>query len=638
MVSKKVLEYVNTCCEDVTLIDKFLVAGFIEFNNIRVVRNKFILKHIDLDGQEGTYREFFDLIRSETKAFTLEDLIQLFEVLVPKDDRIVNGAIYTPGYIRKYIVNHTLHKLGQINIINLKVADISCGSGAFLFDLAEQINKLTGKPFSKIYKENIFGLDITSYSIARSKILLALLAIMNNEDEEKFEFNLFTGNALSFDWFAKCKIVRENGGFDAIVGNPPYVRARNLVDENKMLMKNWEVTKTGNPDLYIPFFEIGVKYLKESGTLGYITANTFKRSVNARNLRVFFKEHRFELEILDFGNDQVFEQKSTYTCIVFISNRYADQVKYSRISPKDLIDEKFQMHAIPYDSLDSHKGWLLNSKDILNNIYKLQLTGTPLGKKFKIKNGLATLCNDIFIFKPTGSDKHYFFLKDQCAVYKIEKSICKDIVKPNKLKSEADLPRLLEKIIFPYRINPNLSISKGCNPSTLELYTETYLKQKFPNTYKYLSNKKEKLLRRDKGNGKVKYKWYEFGRTQALTDQGKKLLFPYMSNKPYFVFTDKKDLLLYAGYAIFSDSEQDLLILKKMLQSDIFWYYIRKASKPYANNYYAMAKNYVKDFAICALTAKDKVFLLHTENPKKINYFLIKKYNLELSDVDKIGI
>ena len=141
-------------------------------------------------------------------------------------------------------------------------------------------------------------MDISGYTIERAKILLSLLAVSYGEDEKEFHFNLKVGNALNFDW-EKEYLTFE--GFDIVVGNPPYVRAKHLSLDSKKLLENWEVTKSGNPDLYIPFFEIGLKYLKNTGVLGFITVNTFKRSVNARNLRDYFKSNQLNLSIIDFG-------------------------------------------------------------------------------------------------------------------------------------------------------------------------------------------------------------------------------------------------------------------------------------------------------------------------------------------------
>jgi hypothetical protein len=86
--------------------------------------------------------------------------------------------------------------------------------------------------------------------------------------------------------------------------------------------------------------------------------------------------------------------------------------------------------------------------------------------------------------------------------------------------------------------------------------------------------------------------------------------------------------LLYAGYAIFSDSERELQIVKRILESKVFWYYIKNTSKPYSGNFYALAKNYVKDFSICQLTASEEEFILNTDSALDRNEFLLKKYNV----------
>ena len=128
-----------------------------------------------------------------------------------------------------------------------------------------------------------------------------------------------------------------------------------------------------------------------------------------------------------------------------------------------------------------------------------------------------------------------------------------------------------------------------------------------------------------------KYKWYEFGRTQALADYGEKILFPYMSSQAYFVYSQQKDLLFYAGYAIFLDniSKREVDILKIILKSKVFWYYIENSSKPYSGNFYALAKNYVKDFGICELSKEEEDFLLKS-NSKEREFFLMKKYEISL--------
>lgn len=621
-MDKEIVTHLNGFSEDFNIVNKLIIGAYLEFNKISLTHNQLILDVIE--GNDKKKVQFFiDLVRSKNEKFDFEDLIELFELTIPHYDIVVNGAVYTPTYIKNHIVSESFQLLNR-TYEDVIVGDIACGAGAFLYTVAQKIKEETSKSFFEIFRDNIFGLDISDYSIERTKILLTLLALSEGEDNKEFLFNLSVDDALGFDWFSEYEGFK---GFDMVVGNPPYVRSKNLSSDSKLLMKNWEVTKSGNVDLYIPFFEIALRYIKASGVLGYITVNTFKRSVNARKLREFFKENKYALTMIDFGSHQVFNKKSTYTSLVFIEKKSSETINYEKITPKALLDKKREFSKIAYDKLDSHKGWMLNKTAILKNISKIEACGVALGEKYAIKNGLATLSNDVFIFKHVAEDDEYFYHEDGS---KIEKSICRDIIKPNRLKVEDEIDTLKEKIIFPYYKNDietyNIISKKQ------EVFDEVYFKEKYPNAYGYLEQHKEKLLGRDKGKAGKKYQWFEFGRTQALADRGEKLLFPYMAGEAYFVYTNDVDLLFYAGYAIFLDNKsiREIEILKTILKSDVFWYYIQHTSKPYSGNFYALAKNYVKDFGVCDLSKEDETKLLNLSTMEEKNKFLCEKYQIHL--------
>jgi len=617
---KGISSYLSQLSDNLTIVNKLIVGAYLTFNNIRLEHNQLIKSCIEGNDKKEV-DAFITLIQDKNKKFDFEDLIRLFEITIPSHDIVSNGAVYTPKFIRDYIVESSFNRLKKSDYDRLSVGDISCGTGAFLYSVAIKIKDKTDKNFYQIFQENIFGLDISDYAIERTKILLTLLALSQGEDREIFEFNLYVDNALGFDWNDN---ISSFNGFDIIVGNPPYVRSKHLSRETKELMSRWEVTKSGNADLYIPFFEIALKYLKNNtGIVSYITVNTFKRSLNARKLRTFFNANQFNISILDFGNYQIFSKKSTYTCIVMIQKNTKESVLYEKINPKN-INHKRDFSAINYNLLDDKKGWLLNTKEIVENIKRIERVGRPLGEKYPIKNGLATLSNDVFIFKPNDEDEVYYYFEN----HKIEKSICRDVIKPNRLKSEEEIERLKEKIIFPYYQNIK---DKEYNiiSSKMSLFEEEYFKETYPFAYDYLKGHKEQLLGRDKGKSSKKYLWYEFGRTQALADYGEKILFPYMSSQAYFVYSQQKDLLFYAGYAIFLDniSKREVDILKIILKSKVFWYYIENSSKPYSGNFYALAKNYVKDFGVCELTKEEEDFLLTSDIDTR-EKFLLKKYGL----------
>ncbi len=619
-MNPKVLRFLKHYSYDTKDINCLLVTAFLRANGIREVNNQFINNFIITE--KGALEQVLTFINLfEKTTFDIEDLIELFEFVISPKDKEVNGSVFTPEYIRKSIVKTVIEKQNQEVIFNLKFGDIACGCGGFFKTIVEYHRDNTDKSFYEIYKYNIYGLDIQEYSIVRTKILLSLFAIINGEDISEFHFNLYCGNALNFNWNDVPEI-NLNNGFDVIIGNPPYVGASKIDEETKELLVNWTVSQTGKSDLYIPFFEIGMENLNKNGILGYITVNTFYKSLNGRALRNYFSNNNFDLYIIDFGGEQLFKKRSTYTCICFIGKNKNSSVKYINTSSNRIQKIKEASYIkIPYENLDDFNGWHLIEDKKQEIISKIENCGTPLGQKFEIRNGFATLKNSIYIFKPIDEDdKFYYLLKDNIR-HKIEKGICRNVIKPNTLKSEIELKEKIEKLIFPYAIN---GVERN-----LRVLNEKDLKLCYPYAYKYLLSNIKILALRDKGSKKYE-QWYSFGRNQALTLTGYKLLFPYITDKPCFVFTENLDLLFYNGYAILSESKEELLILQKILMSRVFWYYIENTSKPYSGKYFSVAKNYIKNFGVCSLSIREKEYLLKLTKQEEIDLFLIHKYNITL--------
>jgi hypothetical protein len=494
-------------------------------------------------------------------------------------------------------------------------ADISCGCGAFLFTLADYIHTKTDKPFAEIY-HNIYGIDISEISIRRSKILLALVALAHGETVEENCFNLYKGDSLIFDFWQMPRL-RENHGFDVIIGNPPYVRSKNIDPLTKQNLSRWSTSRIGNADLYIPFFEIANSLLSETGVLGYITVNTFFKSVNARQLRNYLSTGEFSIKIINFGEQLVFKKKLAYTCLVFLTKSPNNSLLYAKADIADVQNGKeMALERIEYSSLNNHRGWHLNPNDVLLNIHRIEAAGEPLGEKYIIKNGIATLANNVFIFRPVRSDNMYYYMIKDGKEYPIEKGICRDIIKPNVLKTEEDISEKQEKIISPYDSEHNL-------------IDENFFLRQYPLAYRYLETCRKILDARDKGEGDYGA-WYAFGRTQAIADKGLKLLFPYMSDLPHFVYMPKKDMMIYCGYAIYNDSETELLFLKRVLESSVFDYYMKNTSKPYSTGYYSYAKNYVKSFGIYPFSKEQKQHILSIQSKAEIDDYIRQAYRVTI--------
>ncbi|EKB48187.1 Eco57I restriction-modification methylase domain-containing protein [Cecembia lonarensis] len=607
----KYLSQYSTTPKDV---DRLIISAFLEINELKLKKNK-LLKSYSINSkikeEYSSLLEFVSAIYSDTKAFGFEELIELFEFVISPADRIINGAIYTPQKIRTFIVKKAFKKINTIDN-SIKISDIAMGCGGFLFNASIEFKKRTGKNYSEIFKNHIFGLDIQEYSVNRTKLLLSLLALQSGEDMEEFQFNLFQGDSLDFDWTTE---INDFNGFSIILGNPPYVCARNLDKETKEKLKNWAVCQSGNSDLYIPFFQIAIENLAENGTLGFITMNSFFKSLNGRALRDYFQRKELAISIIDFGSEQVFKSKNTYTCICFIENKQQQFISYTESETKQLAG-KLSFKKIKYNILDSKKGW--NLKDN-KTISKIESTGIPFGELYQTRHGIATLKNDIYIFRPVDEDENFFYLQNG-SLYKIEKGICKDIVNSNKLSREVSLTNLKEKVIFPY--------DQQEKPKLLD---ENLMKESFPEAYKYLQNKRKILAERDKGNGNYE-NWFAFGRTQSLEKIKNKMFFPkYSDRTPNFIINSDDDLLFYNGLAVVGSSETEMEIIKKIMESNIFWYYIKTTSKPYSSDYYSLNGNYIKNFGVCELTEKEKKFLIKETDQNILNEFFEDKYELKVT-------
>ena len=613
--------FLKNYSKDIQAINRLLVTSYVSIRNLNIVNNNIIRELLISKKDElehSALNSFIEILNREYPNFALENLIELFEFVISPSEKEVNGAVYTPESIRRFIVSNTLSQFPIEQWENLSIADISCGCGGFFTTALDVIREhINISCYSLI--ENLYGIDIASYSIDRTRILLSLYAIEKGEDYDYLPINLYNANSLTFDWNT-IDTVPENGGFDIIIGNPPYVSSSKISQESKDALCNWSVTRTGKTDLYIPFFQIALECLNDNGVLGYITVNNFYRSVNGRAFRTYVSYYGYDFKIIDFGAEQVFKGRSTYTCICIISKNVGD-VKYIKTlssSLSKIVESDYTI--LPYNMLDNHEGWLLQSLDVASNIKRIESCGKPLGKVFNIKNGFATLKNEVYVLNVVKQDQDYYYTQTKKGdVFKIEKLICRDVIKPNTLKHEIELNEKIEKLIFPYT-----SSSQG-----LEIIPEDKLKNEFPMAYEYLLTNRETLKKRDKGAREYEA-WYAFGRTQALNISGYKLLFPYIADAPYFVISENKDLLFYNGYALVSDNLSELLIAQKILQSRIFWYYIQHTSKPYGGDYYALAKNYVKDFGYTQLSSEEKDKLLHLEKISDINEFLEEKYDLRL--------
>ena len=601
-------------------VDSILVTSFMKINRIPVQHNK-LIKSLYKDSK--LVDELIASIKKNDETFDFEQLIKAFEFVISPSDKIVNGAIYTPADIREYIIKGILRNK---QIDNESVyADISCGCGGFFYSLARILKEQDPSLSLVQLYQHLIGIDIADYSIQRTKILLSLFAIYNREDVENINFQFYVHNTLDFD-FNSLPLVKETG-VDVVFGNPPYVGINNISQENRLLLKKWEFTAFGKADMYLAFSQIGLSILKSNGILSYITLNTFITSLNGKAFRGYLSRHHYNLSIINFGGEQIFPGCSTYTCICTIRKKECVDIRYCRstrdrllkIQPKDF-------STIRYDQLNDKDGWHLMTREEQETIDVIECRDKHLGTEFKIKTGFATLKNEVYLFRPKSETADSYILVLDNRYFKIERGICRTAINPNVLQTEDDFRQHKELIIYPYNI---------INGSAV-LMKEDEIRTKYPNAYNYLLENKQKLSTR---SCKLRpNEWYAYGRSQSMNNDSYKLLFPEMASTPRFILSKDRQLMYYNGSAILSEKIEDLKVLKKILSSVVFKYYIMLTSKPYRGNFYAISKRYIKNFGLPNLTADIKREILDTETKDILDRLICDIYGISYKMLEKYTV
>jgi adenine-specific DNA-methyltransferase len=492
-----------------------------------------------------------------------------------------NGVVYTPSWIVKEILDLSRYKN---NIYNKKVMEPGCGEGAFLIEILKRIiidaknNNITNQKISKLINDNIYGVDIDEKSIAICKAKLNKICQGNQIDFPIWD------NIKTIDLLSKDIIEEYRNAFDFVFGNPPYVRIQNLSQKTREFINtNLTVCKNGSTDLYLAFFELGHLFLKGDGLLGYITPNTFLNSSTGKETRKYIQN--IVETFVDFEHYQIFENATTYSLITILNNR----------PTKNLINlYKGNLSSIRYDGDLNIKrfgdnNWILEKESILNKIDEIKKRGKALGERAKIHTGLATLKDELFIFKnPTiNGDVATITLKNG-KTFDVEKNILKKIIKASTWKNAQENQQLF--IIFPYKqIN-----------GKYEIITEKEMEQNYPLTLKYFQSVRKELEQRDKGdkNKLAKYpSWYAFGRSQGIdTSFGKKIITAGINLKPRFIVCEEEDTTYYAGYSIHYDG--DLYQLAAKLNSEDMEYFIKYSSRDYQGDYKSYSKSFIKDFGV----------------------------------------
>jgi hypothetical protein len=520
--------------------------------------------------------------------------------LIKKPEHIDRDIITTPTFIISDILRNTVLPKCQgktdKEILKLKFSDISCGSGAFLLELFQLLNdilidyylrtdeskliqtnitthKLPFKVKRELLLNCIYGVDKDYNAVEATKFGL-LLKILEGEDINStnaskpvlpdLEKNIFFGNSLlnpkqvttkkdqviinPFD-FSKLR-------FDVIVGNPPYMKSEDMKNFTPLELPLYKTNFTSaykQFDKYFLFVEQGINLLTTDGVLGYIIPSKFTKVGAGKKLREELSTKGYLHSIVSFGANQVFADKTTYTCLLILNKRPQKTFDYAEV--KSLKSWKVrEPNAVKYatkqtSTLDNDV-WVLVPPDLINAYNKISAQSiklVDLVDEDNIFNGIQTSANEIYIFIPTKEDTKYYYFTKRNVDYKIEKGITKPYFQTSSGEDNLNTYRTFKpnaRVIYPYE-----NTKKG-----VELITLPAIQKKYPSAFDYLQLHKTILNspKRDiKPEPTTKNEWHRFGRQQGLTiiDKKEKIILGVLSNGDKYAVDNYGTLFTSGGTA-----------------------------------------------------------------------------------------
>ncbi|WP_299398668.1 N-6 DNA methylase [uncultured Gelidibacter sp.] len=559
-----------------------------------------------------------------------------------------DGVFYTPKYITKYIVENTIGKLCEEKkvelditdevyqpakqrsrkrldnlslykdwLLQLTICDPACGSGAFLNqaldflinehryidELSAKYNKdafVLSDVENSILENNLFGVDLNEESVQIAKLSLWLRTAQPNRKLNDLSDNIKCGNSLiddvsvagdsAFNWEQEFPQIFAKGGFDVIIGNPPYVRVQSLKEfyfEQTIFLEKKYLSATGKYDLYALFMEKSYDLINEDGVVSYILPHKFLIAEFGVGIREFFVKNKSVDSIVHFGSKIVFNDASTYTCIINLKKEN-ENIKFIEIDPTQILEE-ILFKTIDYKSL-SKEPWILKNvegKSIMDKISN----STKLKEICEgIYQGLITTGDDIFMLEGEIKDNLFYgFSKELNENVILESSILKEVLKGQDIKRYLPL-KSNKYVIYPHKIN-----SKN---KTVPLEPDEF-RDKFPLTNDYLLNFKESLVEK-----KVRYKtnptfWYSLHRAREINLFEKDyIITPQLQNLPSFT---KKETDVYAdagGYLVLLKEGFTSNSILPILNSKLLWYFIKNTSSEYGGGYFYFKTKYLEPFGI----------------------------------------
>ncbi len=505
--------------------------------------------------------------------------------------------------------------------------------------------QLTTAKKKDILLNNLYGVDIDPQAVEVTKLSL-LLKVLEGETNESInsqltffneralpdlDNNIKWGNSLIgpdfynddqmmlldedahyrinvFGWKTNFPQVftGNNPGFDAVVGNPPYIRIQALKEfapvEVEHYKKTYRCAGKGNYDIYVVFIERGLELLNKNGKLGYILPHKFFNAKYGQPIRQLISEGRHLSEVVHFGDEQVFAGATTYIALLFLDRSGKEEFRFAKVD--DLINWRVNRSvtegAVPATSVTASEwNFVVGKGAVLFD--KLQSMPVKLGDIASMSVGLQTSADTVYLFKKFragGSNTTQVLSQELSEWTTLESDILRSVVRSGSIGRYMVMPTAL--VLFPYAVED----------STARLFSQEELERNYPLAWEYLNRNKKLLEDREKGKFKDG-SWYRFGRTQNLgVWEQPKIMVPYMITR-LAAYPDRHHNYYFinvttGGYGIFLDETfGSMVFVCGLLNSRLLDYYFKQVSSNFNSGYFAANKQYIEQLPIRTINFSD---------------------------------
>ena len=498
--------------------------------------------------------------------------------------------------------------------------------------------RLTTAERKRILLDHIYGVDIDSQAVEVTKLSL-LLKVLEGESDQTLQTmldfykervlpnlgqNIKCGNSLigpdfytqgtqlalfdeeeqyrinAFDWEGEFShVFMHSGGFDAVIGNPPYIRIQALKEwapkEVEFYKKKYKSASKGNYDIYVVFVEKGLSLLSSQGKLGFILPHRFFKTEYGEPLRNHISDSKALHRIINFGDLQIFNNATTYTCLLFLQKNASDKFVYEQVEDlnKWKSNEIKNSQEFPSEKLMGNV-WNLNIGDHDKLIHRLSEWPRKMNDISNIFVGLQTSADTVYLFKQFTKINESIirvYSKEMSEWFDLEIGALKKVIRSGSIGR--NWINNFVYVLFPYDISNNEA----------DLLSPAEFQNRYPLAWDYLLKNKKLLEKREKG-AFTDTRWYRFGRNQNLGAwEQKKLLVPYMVTE-LSSYYDENDNFYFinittGGYGItIKNKDVSYHYLNGILNSKLMSYYLQKTCQPFHGGYFGVQKRFLEKLPI----------------------------------------